>query len=90
MRKSDVPSQEAQQGTLIPARAYEITLKVGIMPADEHCQMMLEVRNATDGTLLRMESIPHCLPENFRKSYHVFERALDELIFDLTGPFPSL
>jgi hypothetical protein len=51
---------------------------------------MLEVRNATDGVLLQMESIPHVLPEHLLKSYSVMERALYALLHDLTGPFPSL
>lgn len=90
MPKSPAPRQEAQQGTLIPARAYEITLKVGIMPDDDHCQLQIEVRNATDGVLLMMESVPHVTTEHLIRSYRILEQKLDELVWNLTGPFPSL
>lgn len=90
MRPNPSNGQVPTQLAMLPARAYEISLKVGVMPADDHCQLLIEVRNATDGTLLLMESVPHVLPEHLLRTYQVIEKKLYEILSDLSGPFPSL
>lgn len=46
------------QETLLPPEAVEIKLLVGLVGASGHAQWQLEVRNATDGSLLAMRSCP--------------------------------
>lgn len=50
---------EPVQGTLLPPEAVTATLRVGIVGAGDHLQVLLEVRSATDGTLLAMEALSH-------------------------------
>lgn len=46
------------QTTLLPPEAIECILRLGLVGATEHAQLQLEIWNATDGTLLEMESRP--------------------------------
>lgn len=46
------------QGTLLPPEAIVATLRLGIVGAADVVQAQVEVRNASDDTLLAMESLP--------------------------------
>lgn len=44
---------------LIPPDVLEIHLRLGVVPASQHLQWLLEVQSATDGVLLGLVSTPH-------------------------------
>ena len=46
------------QSTLLPPEAVEAVLRLGIVGSANHAQLQIEVRDATDGTLLDMWSRP--------------------------------
>lgn len=48
-----------RQQQITPAVAYEVTIKIGIIPGELHGQWQYEVRSATDGVLLEMGSKHH-------------------------------
>lgn len=58
---------EALQGTLLPPEAVELVLRVGVIGASDHGQWQLEVRCASDGTLLAMVSRPHFTIEQWHQ-----------------------
>lgn len=72
---------------LFPPDVVEITLRVGVVRASEHLQWQLEVRNATDGELLHMQSSPHRhlsrTPAEVLGMMALLRKHLDEL----AGPF---
>lgn len=47
------------QATLIPPEVVEATLRLGIVGAGNHVQVAVEVRSATDGALLALETLSH-------------------------------
>jgi len=47
------------QPALFPPEAVEITLTLGLVGATDHMQLMFSVKNAIDGVLLELESVPH-------------------------------
>lgn len=53
----DVKSWEQLQ--LSSSGAYEITLRIGVMAYDDHCQFELEITDAASGELIALQSAPH-------------------------------
>lgn len=81
------PTVRWEQLTITPPAVVELTLRIGLVVDAEHAQAQLEVRSATDGTLIAMSSWPH-IP------FHVFDERMREvgseltrLLREYTGPF---
>jgi hypothetical protein len=53
------PAPEFTQTTMLPPEAVEFIIRIGVVGASSHAQWQLEVRNATDETLLELVSRPH-------------------------------
>lgn len=70
------PVEEWQQLALMPPRAAEITLKVGCMAFDDHCQFQLSVEDPSTGELIALSSRPH-MP--WRAVYDELELWVDRL-----------
>lgn len=79
--------QRWTQTTLLPAEAVDGVLRIGVVGAGDHGQVQIELRNATDGELLVMESTPHVRLSRLDAAAH---EALDRLLNDIAthaGPF---
>lgn len=77
------------QLALLPPVAIEITLRVGVHQQSEHVQAQIEVRDATTGDLLGMQSWPHfdlcTVDDRMREVGREFTAVLDHH----TSPFPD-
>lgn len=56
---SKKPLSSGPQPALVPPEVLEVTLRIGVVGSTDHAQVLVEVRNATDGQLLELESTPH-------------------------------
>lgn len=75
------------QQTLIPAEAVDAVLRIGIVGASGHLQLQLEVRDASSGDLLAMESMPH---RRLTQADHEVDAAAARLLAlcaEFIGPF---
>lgn len=59
MKISDEPVKGWEQLQITSSGAYELTLRVGVMPYDDHVQIELEILDAVSGELLTLRSAPH-------------------------------
>lgn len=75
------------QATLLPPEALEAVLRVGIVGAGDHVQLQVEVRDATDGTLLELWSRPSVPVAQLASSVVDAAYKLWELTRDHVGPF---
>lgn len=48
------------QQALTPPRVLEINLRIGVIPEEDHAQVLLELKDPTNGILIAQHSIPHC------------------------------
>lgn len=47
------------QQALTPAQVYEINIRVGVIPSEDHAQVLAEMKDPTNGVLLAQWSMPH-------------------------------
>lgn len=76
-----------EQLSLIPGEVYEITLRVGIVVSEEHCQLQMDWVDPSSGDLIGMLSHPHIPFHRVADSLDLYVERLRRLVHDLTGPF---
>lgn len=72
---------------LFPPDVVEITLRVGVVRASDHLQWQLEIRNATDGELLHMQSTPHRPLADAGPQFVAMMHSLGHRLDEITSPF---
>lgn len=75
------------QPGLFPPDVVEITLRVGVVRSQDHLQWQLEASNATDGTLMRLESCPHRVMAQAADALAQMGRQLALALDEVCGPF---
>lgn len=78
------------QPQMFPADIYEITLRIGVMPMSDHCQIQLDVVQQPEGDLLAMRSVHHCSIEQIQGHVDDFHDHLRYYIEFVLDPFRNL
>lgn len=77
------------QEPLFPPDAIELVMRWGFVPSADHAQLQWSITNATDGTLLRLEAMPHRpISATMHESTQMVRQALKAL-HELLDPFPA-
>lgn len=87
MSESHMEVKRWQQLSLLNDECYELTLKVGLIPSEEHVQFQFEVTDPRTGELIELESRWHCHTNDYGPSLGQFVRLLSDAIADRSGPF---
>lgn len=78
---------EHEQPPLFPPTAVEVVLRAGVVHEGDHLQMQVEVRSATDGTLMALWSLPH---STLSMTHSAMQQAWSEWrdrMLEVTSPF---
>lgn len=54
-----MPDETWYQQSLTPPAVYEINVRIGVIPASNHMQALVEIKDPTTGILLGQRSRPH-------------------------------
>lgn len=75
------------QLSLLNDECYELTLKVGLVPSNDHMQIQFEVTDPRNDDLILLESRWHVSAWNHSSALDHFINRLRDQITDLSGPF---
>lgn len=78
------------QQALVPPEVYEFRLRIGVIPGQDHVQVMAEALDPTDGRLMEQASAPHVgLADLEQASTRLYERLLSwaTSVRDAQDPF---
>lgn len=81
------PESWTQLSFLRP-QVIELTLKVGIQPGDDHAQFQLEGKDATSGSTILISSRMHTSLADAPNELRDWHRRMQNLVDELSGPFP--
>lgn len=76
-----------EQLDLFGEPAYEVVIRVGIVPHAEHVQYQVEARNVSTGDLLSMWSLPQRSVHYIGTDFAEADREAWRAIWELSGPF---
>jgi hypothetical protein len=78
------------QLNMFPRDVYEITLRIGVMPQEDHCQLQLEVTEQPGDKLIGLYSRHHCPIDEIWAHTAVFSAKVVEEIERVLDPFRTL
>lgn len=76
-----------EQRTLFSPLVVELTLKVGIVAQQDHCQVQVEAQNCTDGELIAVWSIHHASVNDIDRVVALAVVKLRDHVDEFGGPF---
>lgn len=80
-------SKDWAQTTLLGVEVIEVTIKLGMIPARDHVQAWIEVKDPTTDVLLAQASIPHRKVENLEHTLVWIVEKARKMIEESTSPF---
>jgi hypothetical protein len=82
-----VSTTEWAQPALYAPPVITASLTAGVVTGEDHAQLQIEVRSATDGGLLALESCPHVSLDRLDMLLSVWAEKLRHLVTEHTAPF---
>lgn len=76
-----------EQLNLLGDQAYELTLRVGLIPLADHMQLAIEIREVKSAALIHLESRPHISAYDHAEHLDEWFGKLRGLIAELSSPF---
>lgn len=73
--------------SMLPDRVWTVSLKIGIMPDDDHVQFELEVTNARTDELMKLYTIHHRGMHHAVDGLNEILRELRVTFREMSGPF---
>lgn len=84
---SSTPGLAWEQLSLLGPEVIELHLRIGVVPASDHLQWQLEVRDMTGGGLLGMLSSPHVSATRWPHQLGLMVDALKQTYENHVSPF---
>jgi len=76
-----------EQTSLFPSEVVEMTLKVGMIPGNDHCQVEVETVDRHDGAVLALWSIHHAKMVNLHRVVALAVEEVNRSVNAYSGPF---